>query len=169
MKVEHTKILELLQIIEFKLDGIIDAVRCGDDGHIYSCISMRDELTEEIKLWKAINMAKQIEKESISEKYIRYQKVSEKQNIGLNLAESQELIKSNLYFWLKRQIKNDDNIGNINVKNLSNYLQGYIENDSKMNNDMYFGTYIYSTFEVLKDVEEEIIEIRKKNPQTKLL
>lgn len=169
MKVEHTKILELLQIIEFKVDGIVETVRSGDDGHIFSCMDMRDELTEEIKLWKATNMAKQIEKESISEKYIRYQKASEKQEVGLTLQESQLLIKANLYFWLKRKVKNDDNIGNITKSDLNNYLQAYIENDTKMSNDMYFGTYIYSTFEVLKDVEEEITEMRAKNPQTTLL
>lgn len=167
MKVQAEKIVEFLDQLKALAEGIKYTIQCGDDGFEQTVNYQVDEIAKAIELYKLEQLTPVTPIEPAQKKHSRiYDDLAGRND--LEAPEAKQLYKSELYFALKRLIKQFNNLSDVTNNDLMNMIEGLVPDDSKYKRLIYSNELYYSSMEVIQEVAAEIIEQRRKAPQAKL-
>lgn len=167
MKVQAEIIVEFLDQVKVLVEDINLTMPMGDDGFEETVNYQVSNICKAIEIFKLEQLTPVTAIDPAHKKYGRiYEQLSEKEDHTPR--EVIALYKSELYFAIKRVIGENTSIADCTNDQLSNFIESIIPDNSKYKKLIYSNQFYYSSMAVLQEVTEEIIEQRKKAPQTKL-
>lgn len=167
MKIEATKVVEFLDQVKALVEDINLTIRMGDDGMEDTVNYQVASITKAIEVFKLEQLSSVTPIDPAQKRYSRiYDELVDKQDKTTH--EATQLYKSQLYFALKRVIAKCPDIAEVKNKDLCNFIEGSLPDDSVYRRLIYSEGYFYISLAVIQEVADEIIEQRAKAPQTKL-
>jgi hypothetical protein len=167
MKVQAETIVEFLDQVKSLVEGISYTIKCGDDGFEEAVSDQVETISKVIEVFKLEQLTPVTPIEPTSKKYGRlYELLCDKED--RSQGDNIQLYKSQLYFVLKRVIKDYQGIADCPNNELFNVIEAAIPDNSIYKKMIYSNEFYYCSQDVIKEVVDEIIGQRKKAPQTKL-
>lgn len=157
---------DFISEVRLYADAMFENVRMGDDGWKEAhekCYKQLRQVLAEYVMSRQPKPAEPIEgKNYVSYKEYDYHTSDDKSTV--------KQWQQKLYAYLKRRINADEQLSEVGSSELRDYIEAkYIcDSEDTTLKDNFYNILMYASFDVLVDIERELIEFRKNNSQQKL-
>jgi len=167
MKVQAQTVIEFLDQVKALVEDINYTIRCGDDGFEETVKDQVSNVSKAIEVFKLQQLTPVTPIEQVAKKYSKiYDELSDKED--RDVIESRHLYKAELYFALKRLVNADQSISEVSERDLCNYIESLVPDNSNYKKLIYSNEFWQSSINVIQEVTDEIIIQRNGAPQMKM-